>query len=475
MIYEGFAYYKERSAGNGATYYSCTRKKTDACPVRLIIYADSTCRVSYGRPGEHTHDPDPSKVAAFEVKDDMFDKAAFGTSVREVVLQTHQSLPMSTVAMLPKQESSVRWLNSIRSRSCHARIAEPKQLSDIIIPPTLTLRGEEQLLMHDSGAADKERFFMFSSNKCLQYLSETNAWLVDGTFTVPSYFRQLWIIHACFRYGAVPCAYFLLPSKSTDAYRNALAVLKVKKPDINPSVVVADFEMAERTALRLEYGVAVYGCWFHLSQSVMRKTKELKLLFHFQCNIDQQRYTRGLWALTLVAVEDVPEVFLLLKAKALHDISEKTPEVLDRVTELFDYFERNYIRDKASFPPSMWNWFDWSSYCSYRSTGEAEAHNRVLKNKLSHRKADVGFLNDIIPTLVMELGLSETKGAQKQIDKKKSHTFIDTKEDRIAHLLKTYSTTMSDEAKLEYLLHQVDLMIAFQQLAVLYILIINFV
>lgn len=74
----------------------------------------------------------------------------------------------------------------------------PATLKELIIPQqyTVTLKNE-QFLLFDSGIQDKERILLFSTNRNLELLSETNSeWFMDGTCkTAPNLFAQILTIH----------------------------------------------------------------------------------------------------------------------------------------------------------------------------------------------------------------------------------------------------------------------------------------
>ena len=75
------------------------------------------------------------------------------------------------------------------------------------------------------------RLFLFIDDECLKILSESDEWLMDGTFkSAPEKFLQLYTIHANANFNnnhtTIPCAYILTNSKDALTYREAFGFLK---------------------------------------------------------------------------------------------------------------------------------------------------------------------------------------------------------------------------------------------------------
>ena len=81
-------------------------------------------------------------------------------------------------------------------------------------------------------------------------LSASHNLVIDGTFkSSPNLFTQLLTVHALLDDGwRIPCAYGLLPGKTTVLYQNLLEQLDVVA-DLSPGSVLMDFEAAMRKAV----------------------------------------------------------------------------------------------------------------------------------------------------------------------------------------------------------------------------------
>jgi MULE transposase domain len=61
--------------------------------------------------------------------------------------------------------------------------------------------------------------------------------------------------------------------KTTRAYEDILGYVKELCPGLNPKVVITDFEMAMRSALRYYFpSVKLIGCHFHFSKVIYHHT-----------------------------------------------------------------------------------------------------------------------------------------------------------------------------------------------------------
>ncbi|CAF1108996.1 unnamed protein product [Brachionus calyciflorus] len=89
---------------------------------------------------------------------------------------------------------------------------DPELLSDIEIADWLKETMEkENFLYYDSGAADKDRFFIFTTKRNLEIMGNRDIFC-DGTFRIaPKNFLQVYTFHVSYDGHAVPVIYALLP------------------------------------------------------------------------------------------------------------------------------------------------------------------------------------------------------------------------------------------------------------------------
>jgi hypothetical protein len=100
----------------------------------------------------------------------------------------------------------------------------------------------EDFLIHDSRIIqpDLPVFFAFASPDGLRRLKVYREWAIDGTFfAAPKHFVQLFTLNVFVGKSTAPCIYFLLPNKTTDTYRRALAALVTKCEGLDPLSIMS--------------------------------------------------------------------------------------------------------------------------------------------------------------------------------------------------------------------------------------------
>jgi hypothetical protein len=185
-------------------------------------------------------------------------------------------------------------------------------------------------------------------------------WLADGTFkVVPALYFQLYTIHFNFIGGVNPAAvYCLLPNKTRATYDRLLAQVKALIPLAAPAVILTDFESAAMQSFIAAYpNATITGCYFHLSQSVLRKVNEIGMKSEYETDVELRGSVRCLSALSHVPVADVAEAF---------DVLAESMPPHEKMNELLTYFEHSYIRGRrvrgrgenyspALYPIPRWN------------------------------------------------------------------------------------------------------------------------
>ena len=138
-------------------------------------------------------------------------------------------------------------------------------------------------LVHNTGKEDHERILVFGDNEMIKYLQSSPSWLADGTFKLsPKMFYQLYTVHIQGPGIAPACVYGFLPNKTESTYKRFLDILLSLLPNADPEKVLIDFELAAMKAFEKALPNAnISGCFFHLSQNFIRKTRAEKFVpFH---------------------------------------------------------------------------------------------------------------------------------------------------------------------------------------------------
>jgi MULE transposase domain len=242
------------------------------------------------------------------------------------------------------------------------------------------------MVLYDSGPADN-RIILLGCPELLDGLARSECWLADGTFkVVSSILFQLYTIHFHFRQGMNPVGlYCLLSNKTEDTYDAVLHVVRrVLVPSASPGRILLDFERAAMNAFDISYPDAVIsGCYFHICQSVLRKTNEVGLKAVYENDIAVCLYIRCLPALAFVPETDVLEAFDILE--------DSQPQDIDHLDELTSYFEHTYVRGRrqrgrgdhyapALFPLRSWNQFKAGAEGIARTTNSVEGWHRSIQS-----------------------------------------------------------------------------------------------
>ena len=76
-----------------------------------------------------------------------------------------------------------------------------------------------------------------------------------------------------------------MSAKNEELYTAVLSAVHSFIPEFDPSIAVCDFEKAPRNAFKTVFPYAnIIGCWFHFTQAVYHKVKELGLCKLYKVN-----------------------------------------------------------------------------------------------------------------------------------------------------------------------------------------------
>ncbi|XP_050064199.1 uncharacterized protein LOC126553050, partial [Aphis gossypii] len=151
---------------------------------------------------------------------------------------------------------------------------------------------------------------------------------------------QLLSIHCMIDNSSIPIAYALMESKSRNSYQCVLDFMKANVlPNLNPDIIITDFEPALRDSLLSSLGVRgtrVMGCWFHHNQAVWKKMRSYNYLATVNTNQYALKSLRMLMCLALLPGAEIEQGFMLIKAYATnHNVP---------MPNLFNYYQSYWIR-----------------------------------------------------------------------------------------------------------------------------------
>jgi len=203
----------------------------------------------------------------------------------------------------------------------------------------------QPFLLHDSGPGAK-RIMAFATPVTIDFLKESPTWLADGMFRkAPKELCQTYTFQG-FRNGlTVPSLFFFLPDKTAGTYKamwKIVCELTGVEEVLATSTVTLhlDFEQTAISAAADVLGLEnIKGCYFHFSQTVLRKVQEEGLSGRYAVNKEFRMRVGRMRALAFLPVETVVDAWESLESEfSLAPDDSKSCEI-----PLMAYFEKTCI------------------------------------------------------------------------------------------------------------------------------------
>ena len=423
VLYKRFEFWQHRENIVGQITWRCCHFQSLRCHATIKTAGDHVLSVS----NEHTHEANVAtsraRAAVHNMKVKMTESAFTPRAAQAaVVSQLSDEVKMA----LPDKNTVARCLRRHRE-ACN-------KTAPSVLPPLPTGINFDvparygHMVIRDIEADSSNRILILGVNCIVDGLKRSKVWLADGTFKkCPSLFFQIYTIHFEFANGINPAGLIcLLPNKTGATYTRMLTAVKDIIPEAAPDVILLDFEIAAMDAFRCAYpNSTVSGCYFHLCQSVLRKTQEVGLRQLYDMDDEVRGMIRCLPALAHVPVDDVQGAF--------DELTEVMPQH-HGMDELVTYFEHTYIRGRrlpgrghnyrpALFPPLSWNKRDSAIEGIARTTNVCEGwHNGLQSLLLCSHPSMWTFLDGISKEIAMQTASYLQGSAGSQQAPKKYYT-----------------------------------------------------
>ena len=301
LCYEGYRFHRNKIIPGRKIYWRCAEPQ---CRVPLqtddFVPGGNITVLNVLAP-VHNHGPD----------DDRLNRARFIQAIKDVI-SDDPSLPIrraydSEFMRLPaRNRLEAPSFNEIRSTLNRHRATLippiPANIGQVDIQGAWaqTWGGARKLLSIDNQLG----VVVFASQRELEVLSRCTQIFIDGTFrSAPHPYSQIVTIHGNYLNWRMPLAMALLTGKRQEQYRAVLRVIQLEIFGIThrpfaPTEVVTDFEIGLINAIHMELPLArTYGCYFHFTQSIMRRVAELGLKGAYQQDPDVQQIIRRMLGL----------------------------------------------------------------------------------------------------------------------------------------------------------------------------------
>ena len=212
--------------------------------------------------------------------------------------------------ILPDLDHLIRCVNRVREKY---RPKHPKELDFM-----LDFDNIPQQFVREDLYENNQRYIIMCTDRQLQLLKKTKTVFFDATFKcVKDPFKQLASMHSFVKSEGtmkmVPLAFIIMSRRQTVDYTTVLeAIFKMIKHDNNIQEVVIDFERAMWSAFKkvLPSHAKLHGCWFHWSQCVYRKVKDVKLHHQYAKTGSIREFIKMLMALPHLPAEHIQKLLI---------------------------------------------------------------------------------------------------------------------------------------------------------------------
>ncbi|KAE8739228.1 hypothetical protein FOCC_FOCC015280 [Frankliniella occidentalis] len=191
---------------------------------------------------------------------------------------------------------------------------------------------------------DRTRCVLLFSQRQRRYLNRGTVKLVfsDGTFITPEHsgcaqILNLVTLRRKSNPHIIPLGSVLMQSKTTACYVVALRAIRAMCPNFRPTKIMCDFEPGEQAGWAQVFpNVERHGCFFHHTDKVSQKAKELGLRPVLRDNEEADSVVRSLCAIPLLKRDDLIDGHLTVLNRAI----ELRLEILAR---LLRYYQNTWL------------------------------------------------------------------------------------------------------------------------------------
>lgn len=385
LLHDGYGFVYDRQSADGQKMFWRCEERGNYCKAR--IHSSAAGDLILKTINEHNHGSNVARTEMVTMRSHMKRRAVQTVETPSQIFNSViQNVSVAVQEQLPSRDASRKMIQRKRNES-DTFVTQPVSLESLVIPESFQryeyAPGQsEQFLLSDSEVGNANRILMFGRESHGEWIHHTSCLYVDGTFSLaPPLFSQVFVIMAE-REGFVhQVVYFLLPNKQRTTYTRAFEMLHETWPNLHPTAINLDFEIALIDSARIAYPNAnINGCLFHLTRNMRLKLTSEGLTRRYNTEPTFSLQCRMIVALAFVPVHGLVSAFDAL--------AQELPVELNPI---LDWLEDNYIgrlnrdgtRRTARFPPDIWSVYERTLNDDPRTNNHAEAAHRRLQSEFS--------------------------------------------------------------------------------------------
>ncbi|XP_072942830.1 uncharacterized protein [Epargyreus clarus] len=404
LLRAGHQYSKKCKYKNGGVLWECTTRKQSKCAGSITVMDNQVVAEKRHNVCEPDFARNEVTLRLFKLKTTLADPEAPAIpTAYNAAVSSLKDTGIDKIKEFPALKSIKTTLYKHRNAAFEVSKIEFKNVEEVKVPPA----HQEFILAdyNDSGI----RVIAFCSEFARHQMKNLKMFLGDGTFWIcPSPFYQLYTIHGDLgstekHINIVPLVYALMSHKNQQTYEILFSMLKSALPDWNPEIFKCDYEVAPMNAMRNVFvNISISGCYFHFTQAIWKKGKQLKLT--------KDKLTRRQVALS-TALALLPSDKIIA---GWFYVASQSPDD-DNSKEFRNYMLRQWLQDDFI---KTWCVFGQT----HRTTNLVEAWNNKIKKRVKIKKPNImklltALAEDASYYEVLALGVSENKGIAEKTKK----------------------------------------------------------
>lgn len=409
---DGFSFTRNRVIKD-VSYWCCEQRYSSLkCSATCSTVNGANDRLLLKRMGSkrHTHGPDPYRLPVATALNGLSDRAI--AQVRSKPCQLiHDFKASPEVAHIRTHVGSSQSLRRMieRKRKKGSGLPQEPATLDYAYDIAFSSLDEESIILADWLSPDKKkRITIFGTERTFDYLCRATLWMSDGTFKItPRLFYQFFTIHGNIDddYAVYPLVFILLSGKDQDTYNQAIGMLVKLANDHNKLFNIrnhiSDFEIAISNAIENWFpSVSTTACYFHLTQSVLRRIKTMGLYKRYISNLPFAQEIHCILALAYLSPQEIPDYFNAL-----------FPTMSVEGKQFAEWFGNTYIEARSGltprFPPIFWSVADLIEKNLPKSQSRPEAFHHSIHVTLGEEHVKlyklINFLKDRIVNIYCDI------------------------------------------------------------------------